>query len=1176
MTERKPNGYWKNEKNIIQEAKAFIEEHGEENFSATKMVELGYTSLPQYIGRIFKWAEIKKRLGILESRRPYGYWKEEKNVIKESADFITIHGASNFSKQSMSRLGYSVLANGINDSIGWKDIKTRLKLDEIHLGRKPQGFWKEPDNILNESRSFIRKYGAKNFNVREMRKRGFTALSGAITAQKLWTSIRTELDIKCSKPRGYWEDHRNLIYECEQYLDQFGNHEFEANAIIRNGRKDLASAIGAHCSIIELREELGIDSTFATLKRHNILAKLRQTLENLQFEGVAGLAPSQMLILLQQGGFDELPMAQGGDIFKAIAAGALTPQGLIDWSKTEALSPSISPSTDEQVSGEPSPVSTEEEQKESLNINFEKLSLASDEEQETEITQTFHQDEEETNFSPLALMDPNNQFRFLDGVVFAADDSEAVAALKSITHHQLWAKAYLSSEDEAAVVESARSYESSQPWTAEVQQEFLATYEASKNLSLPSGYNYRVGEELVEPRLMQKHVAVLAKEHRQFLVMSDMGTGKSLAAQLAVKADGAKRILVIPINSCVDQWINDFSHQWTGNRVLRIGRPFLKQLESGSQVSMPENEAVVWVLPAHLLSLMRDEEVAALAQNLEPDAVIADEIHVFKTRESKGESKRRIQTKKLLALIAEQKPNRMVLGLSGTVIVNSLTEGKALLELVTGEERDDLPTGTGLNQAMRMHQALMATGIRQRMENDFTVHIYRPQIDASHLIDEVRLALHHPPRQRPLRLERVLIEARIPQVVKAIGDQPTVIASQYVEGFVGPLRDAITAAGYSVGVHTGQEKFPVAGHNDAIEAFKAGAIQVLIGSIQTICTGIDGLQKVCSNMVIASQPWTSADYQQLMARLARQHQRSSSVTVHIPTTFLEYYDNQENQLMHWSFCEYRQGILDAKKRLMDAVMDGLMPPEALSDMTEAKVGKKLSTWLERLSTDGALVRSIKEIRVPLVFSDASEEKKVRRSYGTFSTANGRWNASNSSNLHQRLQSDPTEWMLYHTDLDEIRKDWTVDPLQEAISILSASNNLVVGDFGCGQAQLAEALSSRHTVHSFDHIAINESVIACDCADQVPLEDGVLDYAVFSLSLMGRNWADQLNEAWRVLKPTGQILIWTANSHLDITSYNEDIESRGFKILESEANFKWQKIWGFKDMSRPPQMKQIIN
>ena len=212
-------------------------------------------------------------------------------------------------------------------------------------------------------------------------------------------------------------------------------------------------------------------------------------------------------------------------------------------------------------------------------------------------------------------MDPKNQLRFLDGVVFAADDSEAIAALKSITLHQLWSKAYLSPEDEIEVVSSAHTFKSTQPWTAEVQKEFLRVYEKAKNLDLPHGYNYRVDGEVVEPRLMQKHVAVLAREHRQFLVMSDMGTGKSLAAQLAVKTDGARRILVIPINACVDQWISDFSNQWNGNKVLSVNRPFLRdwQMVRKSPFLKPTH---VWVVHAQLMSLLRDEEIAALVETL--------------------------------------------------------------------------------------------------------------------------------------------------------------------------------------------------------------------------------------------------------------------------------------------------------------------------------------------------------------------------------------------------------------------------------------------------------------------------------------------------------------------------------------------------------------------------------
>ena len=70
---------------------------------------------------------------------------------------------------------------------------------------------------------------------------------------------------------------------------------------------------------------------------------------------------------------------------------------------------------------------------------------------------------------------------------------------------------------------------------------------------------------------------------------------------------------------------------------------------------------------------------------------------------------------------------------------------------------------------------------------------------------------------------------------------------------------------------------------------------------------------------------------------------------------------------------------------------------------------------------------------------------------------------------------------------------------------------VIGDFGCGEAKIAEQVGDRHTVHSFDHVAISDDVVACDMA-HVPLEDETLDVAIFSLSLMGSNITDYLREA----------------------------------------------------------------
>ncbi|MEE6527664.1 hypothetical protein FKM82_029211, partial [Ascaphus truei] len=75
-------------------------------------------------------------------------------------------------------------------------------------------------------------------------------------------------------------------------------------------------------------------------------------------------------------------------------------------------------------------------------------------------------------------------------------------------------------------------------------------------------------------------------------------------------------------------------------------------------------------------------------------------------------------------------------------------------------------------------------------------------------------------------------------------------------------------------------------------------------------------------------------------------------------------------------------------------------------------------------------------------------------------------------------------------------------------------SLVVADFGCGDAQLARSV--RNQVHSFDLVALNDQVTACDMA-KVPLLDETVDVAVFCLSLMGKNIVEFLQEANRVLK-----------------------------------------------------------
>jgi transposase-like protein len=728
-------------------------------------------------------------------------------------------------------------------------------------------------------------------------------------------------------------------------------------------------------------------------------------------------------------------------------------------------------------------------------------------------------------------------------------DAEALEALQQIGLQRFWDQAYRSAAEAEAVALRCELHATDQPWTQRLQALFLEQYRAALTLPLPPAYRFRpaASPAIAPPTLMQRHVAATALHRRRLLLLSGMGTGKTLAAQLAVMAAGRRRVLVVALAETVEQWGDSFRADWGGVNAT-----------AGGWVPPTGDDVAVWVIATHLLSRMTDEQVVEIIERFGPDAVIADEIQFVKQRHASAQSKRRGQLEKLLYLATEAVPDLMVLGLSGTAVVNNLQEARKQIELITGERRDDLETEPSLSSAVAMHRALMANGIRQRSAARHPVTTITPSIDVSHLQEEVREALGTAkgPGTRLLAAEQALLPAKLPAILAAI-DGPTVIATQYVDGFIAPIREAVEAAGYLVGVLTGKSRDPVHGYVDAIAAFKAGAIDVLLCSIGTTGTGVDGLQHRAHRLVIASLPWTDAAYQQLVARLDRTGQRRP-VTVVIPSTVATYVD-RDGELREWSLDQRRAGVLARKRRLVDAVMDGLLPSSD-ADLSPAEGNRYLGEWIDRLSADGAHLPQRRPVTVPIVFETAAAEMKARRRYGDWSTCNGRWGSMDSAALHRRLRIDPTEWELYHTDLERLRLAWPIDPLQEVIRHCAGLEGMLIADLGCGTNQLAEALRGRHAVHGFDHVAISEEVVACDVAGGIPVADGTYDLAVFCLSLMGTNWRDQLSAAWRILKPTGQMLVWSATGAHSLGTLKAAVERAGCRAIEALEHGKWAKVW----------------
>ena len=128
-------------------------------------------------------------------------------------------------------------------------------------------------------------------------------------------------------------------------------------------------------------------------------------------------------------------------------------------------------------------------------------------------------------------------------------------------------------------------------------------------------------------------------------------------------------------------------------------------------------------------------------------------------------------------------------------------------------------------------------------------------------------------------------------------------------------------------------------------------------------------------------------------------------------------------------------------------------------------------------------------------------------------------------------------------------------------------HLIIGDFGCGEALLSAHISEYHTVYSFDHVAINERVIATDIVS-TPLEDNCLDIAIFSLALMGTNFSDYLKEAFRTLKLDGQLHIWEATNRFDNAErFAADLIHLGFKTFSVEQKDVFTHIMALKTKER---------
>ncbi|KAJ3851442.1 ribosomal RNA-processing protein 8 [Lentinula lateritia] len=189
----------------------------------------------------------------------------------------------------------------------------------------------------------------------------------------------------------------------------------------------------------------------------------------------------------------------------------------------------------------------------------------------------------------------------------------------------------------------------------------------------------------------------------------------------------------------------------------------------------------------------------------------------------------------------------------------------------------------------------------------------------------------------------------------------------------------------------------------------------------------------------------------------------------------------------------------------------------------------------------------------------------------------------SEDAQRMMQEDPTVYTEYHNGFRLQVLSWPTNPADHYVETLSSYHvNTIVADLGCGDAVIARALIPKGiSVLSFDLVSHSPYVVEADICGTLPLpgsegtegslsegEAHIVDIVVFSLSLMSTNWPKSIREAWRILKPNGELKIAEVTSRFrKLENFVSLVSSIGFKLKSKDERNSHFTLFEFRKVPR---------
>lgn len=679
---------------------------------------------------------------------------------------------------------------------------------------------------------------------------------------------------------------------------------------------------------------------------------------------------------------------------------------------------------------------------------------------------------------------------------------------------------------------------------------FETDYLEANAMQIPEDYaSQKIPSDKI--KLMQKLICTKLKKSSTKSIgnYSKAGAGKTLSAILASRHINAKNTLLLAMNSTCEQWANEIVEFFPDSKVFDYSGNIGFKITDFVDESSEHN----WIiLNFEKFQQPNSKSLVDFLLELGIDFIVIDEMQNIKVR-GNDVTKRRQNIEYLVSEARKANPDLHLLAMSATPFMNELQEVKSILKLILNDQLDHLQVKNKLFNALAMHTYIVNYGVREIPNYGIQSNFNHFDIIHEDLNDI--LTIHK--TENILHKEEMLTDIKLNHISKYL-KPGTIIYSHYTDNNK-MLQNIAKRIENKYNLKTSVYSNQSTEEREEIKnKFINKEIDVLIAS-QTIATGVDGLQKVCDNMIVLSLPWTQAQWEQLVSRIARQGGKFENINVVIPV--VKYISDKGE----WSWDTKRLAILDKKKNWGDAVMDGVIPSYLSDEKTYqkdlVKAHKGANKWIEELENNGIFEVDHK----PLASLELTEAQIKQRNRSRFSDINRTWKISNSINLHNKLVSDPTEWNEYHNLYSEARKDWPEVPAEQIAEQLKSNLNYRIADLGCGQCLLSEFLP-QHNIQGYDHVAFNSNVICADIS-ALSCENASYDAAVLSLALMGVNWADYIIEANRILVNNGLLFIaenagsWEGEKLCQLI---KTIELAGFTIFQQKKSFDFVYIKAIKD------------